>query len=611
MGGQVFIESFLKVPSSKEKIKDFLKDIPKGPGVYKFLDKFKHPIYIGKAKNLRNRLSSYFRDSKDKKLNKLIQELRNLELVLTSTELEALLMEQYLIKEFKPKFNVQFKDDKGYPWIRIDISKEFPSAKSFLGKKDPSVKLFGPYPSSKAVQESLKLLQKTFQIRNCSDSFFRNRTRPCIQHEIGRCSAPCVGLIKKEEYLRDIDSTELLLNGKSEELISSFYNLMDKYSQAKQFEKAASFRDKISSLRDIQRIQSITGHLGQRDAISVFTIHGVTKAGITHVNGGWVTGHENFLQKNNLLEGSVMESFIKTYYLNKVFCPPTLIIGETIKNKKIVELALSEYHGKRIKIISKLGIKDRGLLRICENNTKFSFKNNLSNKNRIPALDSLTKELSLSKRIDLIESYDISHHSGTSAVAGCVVYSINGRLKEKYRLFNISKENSGNDIASMVEVIERRFNNQTIDMENPNLIILDGGKVHLSHVVKKLKNLNLMGIHVISISKGARRKSAYDSIHLPNGSTKKISTESLAHKFIQEIRDEAHRFSLTKQKKKQKDLSSSSSLDELVGVGPKRKNLLIRYFGSIEQLKRASSQDLINVPGLGKKTASSIYNQLK
>lgn len=602
----------MEVPSSKARLKDLINSLPKSPGVYKFLDISKRPIYIGKAKDLRNRVSSYFRESSGStnKTEKLVANLKSIEIILTSNELEALLMEQYLIKEEKPKFNVQFKDDKGYPWIKIETSKEFPAAKSYLGRKDNIDSFFGPFPSSYAVRDSLKLLQKTFKIRSCSDSFFKNRTRPCIQYEIGRCSAPCVGLITKKEYMNDVKSTSLLLSGKSENLISSFYSQMDKHSKNKSFEKAALYRDKISSLRDIQRKQSIAGYTKERDAIAVFSVNGQTKVGITHVNEGWVTGHENFIQKNSLLEGSVLESFIQTYYLDGTYCPSNLVIAEPIKSKKIFEKALSLYHNKRITIITKLSKRDQGLLKICQDNTKYSLKGNLKTKSALLALEALRLEFSFPKRIRTIESYDISHHSGSEAVAGCVVFSENGKIKDNYRLFNISKQNAGNDIASMVEVIGRRFMKDS-DLEIPDLILLDGGKIHLSNVSKKLKELGVEGVYVIAISKGARRKAEMDLVHTTDGKKRKVSKGSKADKFIQEIRDETHRFSLSIQKKKIRKTSKHSFLDTLKGVGPKRKKKLIRYFGSLEQIRQASSEDLANVPGLGRKTANLIYNQIK
>ena len=260
MEHKISTESPYLIPILEKDIKDFLKEIPKSPGVYKFLDKSSNPIYIGKAKLLNNRVASYFRkSSRTKKIIKLRQQAKFIEFVLTNTELESLLHEQFLIKEFKPKFNVQFKDDKGYPWIKIESKENFPAAKSFLGKKLENGKFFGPFPNSYAVRDALKLIQKTFKLRNCSDAYFKNRTRPCLQYEIGRCSAPCIGLINKNEYLLEVKRAELLLEGKSEDLINNFYTSMDKFSRTKDYEKAAIYRDRISALRDIQRSQSIAG----------------------------------------------------------------------------------------------------------------------------------------------------------------------------------------------------------------------------------------------------------------------------------------------------------------------------------------------------------------
>tara|TARA_Y100001970_G_scaffold42956_1_gene53502 strand:- start:4316 stop:6130 length:1815 start_codon:yes stop_codon:yes gene_type:complete len=602
----------LKISKSKELLKDLISNLPKKPGIYKFLDKNKSSIYIGKAKNIRKRVSSYFKDSEDKrkKNKKLLSSSKFLDITLTNTELEALLLEQHLIKEERPKFNVQFKDDKGYPWIQIEETLGFPSAKAFLGKKNKESKFFGPYPSSYAVKEALKLIQKSFQIRNCSDSFFSNRTRPCIQHEIGRCSAPCINLINQADYIRDVNSAEMLLKGKSEDLVSGFYDLMDGYSKEKNYEKAALYRDRISALRDIQRSQSISGYHEETDAICVVTSNGQTKIGITHVNQGWVVSHENFSLKTSQIEGNILESFIGNHYLGEVICPSKIIVNQELGNKILLQKALSKFHRKKIRIVSKLNKKDSGLLQINKSNTELTFRGSVKLKETASAIASLCDQLNLPNTVKLIESYDISHHSGSSAVAGCVAFSQKGKLKDKYRLFNISLENRENDIASMLEVIQRRFKKKYLLHEIPDLIIIDGGRTHLKKVVLKLEELDLSQISVISISKGARRKSSMDLIHLQDGTTKEVERGSLAHLFIQEIRDETHRFSINNQKKKQIKTSLGSSLDDIIGIGNKKKKLLLRHFGTLEQIKRASVQDLKELPGFGKKTATSIHDQL-
>ena len=608
---QISTNHILEITDSKPDLKKLLNSLPENPGIYSYLESNGTPIYIGKAKNLKKRISSYFRvrESRSDKLNKLINSLKYIEITITNTELEALLLEQHLIKEQRPKYNVQFKDDKGYPWIELAMTQEFPSANSFRGKKDEKNKYFGPYPDSYSVRNTLKLIQKIFKVSNCSDSFSRNRSRPCIQYEIGRCSAPCVGYINKDEYMNDVRSVELLLLGKSEELMSGFYGIMDKFSKKKDYEKAALYRDKISALRDIQRTQSISGYSSQRDAISLSVVNGFTKVGVTHVNEGWVTGHENFIQNKEYIEGNIIEEFIKSHYLNKVNCPPFLVIGEPLKDKVLLEEALSKYHQRSIKIITRPSKKDHGLLELSQSNTDYSSRESKA-EDRSSAFSSLEKDLDLVSELNLIESYDISHNASSAAVGGYVVFSPNGKLKDKYRLFNISSENSGNDIGSMVEVIERRFKNKNINLENPDLIILDGGKAHLNAVSKKLKELKIKDVFLISISKGVRRKADMDLVHLPNGSTKRIKSGSLTDLFIQEIRDETHRFSIYNQRKRFNKISIGSSLDGLYGVGPKKQKKLMRHFGSVDQIKRASIEDLMKVQGLGRITAVSIYNQL-
>ena len=521
------------------------------------------------------------------------------------------MLEQYLIKEVKPKFNVQFKDDKGYPWIRIDSSKEFPSAKSFLGKKKDKEKYFGPYPSSYAVRDVLNIMQKTFKLRNCTDSFFKNRTRPCIQHEIGRCSAPCVKSINKEDYNKEVNGAIKLLQGKSEDLIAEFYYSMDLNSKNKFYERAALDRDKISALREIQRNQSITGFTKERDALCIDSLNGVTKIGVTHVNEGWITGHENFIQQNISLESSLISAFIKRHYLSLSYCPEIIVTSERILEKNILEQALTEFHNKKIKIITRLGKKDKGLIAIAKSNTLLALQRIARKSEDIShILISLKDHLELKTAVRIIESYDISHHSGAGAVGGCVVYSAKGKLKDKYRLFNISDMNKRNDIASIKEVLKRRFTSQELNLERPSHILIDGGKSHLNAAVKVLSDMKIKNVEVLSISKGARRKAEFDSIHKTDGETIRILKDSHSHLFIQEVRDETHRFTISSQNKKQIKLSLRSALDDIQGIGIKKKKILLRYFGSVYQIERAGLQDLLKVPGVGKKTAELVYSFL-
>ena len=606
----VISDSTYTVPRNKFQIREFINNLPNSPGVYKFLDKSYLPLYIGKAKSIKKRVPSYFRlSSQTKKIKNLVGEAHFIEFSLTNTELESLLLEQFLIKEYKPKYNVQFKDDKGYPWIRIDDENKYPSAKSFLGKKKTHGKFFGPFPNSYAVRDALKLIQKTFKLRNCSDSYFKNRSRPCLQYEIGRCSAPCVGLINNQDYLSEVKRAELLLVGKSDELVKDFYSLMDRFSEKKDYEKAAIYRDRVSALRDIQRSQSVTGFKRPRDAIHLSTLQGSIKIGVTRVNQGWITGHQNFTQTEEYIEKNILERFILNKYSSEEFCPPVLVVGQMLDNKSLIEKALSKIHSKKISLITRPGKKDKGLLELSKANTEYIFKKDKVDHQASSKIEELVKELELSVDIQLIESYDISHHGGDYAVAGCVVFSKKGKEKSLYRSYNISKSNSGNDIGSMKEIIDRRF--LDINPNNlPELIIIDGGKAHLSAVLKKLKPLNNPNLNIISISKGVRRKASFDSIHLMNGDVISVKEGAISHNFIQEIRDETHRYAISLQKRKRARFSIKSSIDGLQGVGPKRKKILLRYFGSLEQIKRASVDDLSKVSGIGKKIAESIYKEL-
>ena len=608
MEEKIFTESPYIIPITDEEIKNFIKETPRSPGVYKFLDTFKNPLYIGKAKSLNKRLASYFRSSsRSEKINKLLESANFIEFSLTNTELESLLHEQYLIKSYQPKFNVQFKDDKGYPWIRVETQNAFPAAKSFLGKKDDKGKFFGPFPNSYAVRDALKLIQKTFKLRNCSDAYFKNRSRPCLQFEIGRCSAPCVGMINAEDYQNEVRGADLLLSGRSEDLVQEFYNLMDDLASKRQYEKAAVYRDRISALRDIQRTQSVAGFSKNRDAIYLTTSKGKRKIGVSSVNGGWVTGHKNFILEEGIEEDEILENFIAHHYFSTKNCPSLLIIGQELTNKSLIEKALTKFHKRRISIVTKPSQKNKGLLEICKANTEFILKKDKVDPDIDYKLDELKKALKINE-IETIESYDISHHSGDHAVAGCVVYGQDGKAKDLYRSYNISKPNSGNDIGSMLELIDRRFSNKKNKI--PSLIIIDGGRTHLMQVQKRMKEKGISSVNIISISKGIRRKASFDSIHLTRGESKIVKEGSVFHNFIQEIRNETHRYAISLQKRKSAKSSLGSSIDNLSGVGDSRKKLLLRYFGSLEQIKRASIDDLLEVSGIGRITARSIYKQL-
>lgn len=595
-----------------KKLKN-LNLLPEQPGVYQFLDNKKEPVYIGKAKNLRKRVKSYFSkpSTQSKKAIRLVSESAYIDITITTSELEALLLEQHLIKEKKPKFNVQFKDDKGYPWIKISISNKFPSATSFLGKRDLKDRYFGPFPSSFAVRDTLKVLQRIFKIRDCKDAFFKNRNRPCLQYEIGRCSAPCVNEIKQKDYLGEVLQAIQVLEGKADHLIEDMYLEMDKLSEIKSYEKAADFRDKISSLREIQRDQSIVGYKKDQDAIYVSHTPSLTKVGVTSVRGGWIVSHKNFTQSNPSSKETTLDSFLSSYYTKDNFCPNTILVSETLNDKSTIQKALTEFHNKEITITNKILKRNVGLMEISKSNTNFNLKRNKqSRKDLQKVFASLRDLLKLEEDIGLIESYDISHLSSDNVVAGQVTYNKLGKQKGLYRIYNISKENRGNDIASMQEVIKRRFKNKEKGTSLPSLIIIDGGTTHIKAVRKILKSLNVENICLLGISKGVRRKLEMDTVHTEFGKPLNLTKNASEFLLIQEIRDETHRFSIAKQRNRQLKNITKSNIDSIYSIGATKKKALLRYFGSFEQVQKATKKDLIKVKGIGSKTANIIFNNL-
>jgi len=604
------MQNSISLTDKKTKNLNFL---PTEPGIYRFLDSKKEVIYIGKAKNLRKRVKSYFSKSKvkSKKLKRLTSESIFLEMTITSTELEALLLEQHSIKELKPKYNVQFKDDKGYPWIKISTSKEYPAAISFRGTKDPKDQYFGPFPSPFAVKNTLKIIQKIFKIRDCKDAFFKNRKRPCLQYEIGRCSAPCVKAISKKDYLKEVEQASNLLEGKAGDLLEVMYLEMDNYSSNKFYEKATDCRNKISSLREIQRDQSIAGYNKDRDAISISRSSERNRIGVTSVRGGWIVSHKSFTQENSFFKEGLLDSFLSSYYTRETTCPSVILVSENLIDKHTIQKVLSEYHNKKVSITNKIRNKDIGLMKISQTNTDLYLKRQeRSKKNVSKVFSSLKERLNLKEEIGLIESYDISHFSGKKALAGQITYNKTGKVRDSYRTYNISKENSGNDIGSMEEVIGRRFIKKGRELILPSLILIDGGYAHLKAVRKVLDRLGVKGVSLLAISKGVRRKPEMDLIHTETGEKLSLRKNSPEFLFIQEVRDETHRFSISKQRKKELKGASKSSLDSIESVGIVKKRALLRFFGSFDQITKANHRDLMKVTGVGKKTADTIFRDL-
>ena len=576
------------------------KDLPELPGVYKFYDEKNKILYIGKAKNLSNRLKSYLSTSKDRKKNELIDKIKFLEIFLTRTESDALLLEQNLIRKFKPPFNVQFRDDKSFPAIYFSSNHNFPGIYLTRNKKLKGIKL-GPYANVTAARQSIDLTRTMFGIRNCSDMVFQNRTRPCIQHQIGKCSAPCVGKISQKNYLEEIDAAIKFIEGKDKSFLNNLYSKMDKYSSQKEFERAALFRDKIKAYRDIQKDQSVFTIYDNAIAITKKSNDFVNCISLLEIKDGWLTNAENFFSKKEefIFDEELMESFLSKILVEKKLENITLLsdfkyknLNTQLKDKKIY---LEKRNQKNKKIFELASIQsDDGLQR------QYNYPWIIEGLSFI--------EDKIISKINRIEGFDVSHLSGDNVTASCVVFDKDGPQKKQYRTFNI-KTNKNDDYLAMTEVLSRRFKRLEKEGKNfPDLVVIDGGKGQLSSAKKVIDQFHDCETQILSLVKGPGRNSKYDDVlSFSYGKVTRMDLEQEGKRLLQFIRDESHRFALSRSKKRRKNIAYST-LDEIHGVGKQMRNKLLRHFGGIESLRNASLDQIKSVSGIGKEKSKIIYN---
>ena len=578
------------------------KELPKLPGVYKFYDENNKILYIGKAKSLENRLKSYLSSSKERKKSELIDKIKFLEIFITKTESDALLLEQNLIRKLKPPFNVQFRDDKSFPAIYFSSGHDFPGIYLTRNKKLKGIKL-GPYANVTAARQSIDLTRTLFGIRNCSDMVFQNRTRPCIQHQIGKCSAPCVEKISQKNYLEEVDAAIKFIEGKDKSFLNILYSKMDEYSSLKEFERAALYRDKIKAYRDIQKDQSVFTMYDNAFAITKKTNEYVNCISILEIKDGWLTNAENYFSKKDkhISEEELMESFLSKILIEKNLENLTLLsdfkfsnLSSQLKNKKI---NLEKKNHKNKKIFELASIQsDDGLQR------QFNYP-------------WITEGLSLIEdktrsNINRIEGFDVSHLSGDDVTASCVVFDKEGPQKKQYRTFNI-KINKNDDYLAMKEVLSRRFKRLEKDGKNfPDLVVIDGGKGQLSSAIKEIEKYQDCNTKILSLVKGPDRNSKYDDVlHLYDGKIVRMDLEQEGRRLLQFVRDESHRFALSRSKKRRKNLTKST-LDEIKGIGSKNKKVLLRHFGGLESLRKASIDQIESIEGIGSIRAKLIYDYL-
>ncbi len=585
-------------------------DFPESPGVYKFYNSKNEIIYIGKAKNIHKRVKSYFkiRKGEGKRIAKLKSTIKYVETIITSSESDALILEQGLISKIKPPFNIQFRDDKSYPAIHLTTSKDFPAI-YVSRQKDLRNTVFGPYANVGAMRSNVNLIRSIFKIRNCKDINFKNRSRPCIEYQMNRCSAPCVGNISKREYLNDVKNAENFLSGDTKKIVQDLDKKMDYYSEKKDYERALIYRDKIKSIRDTQRNQNVLTGFDNLDVIVLKRNKFSCCLSLLRIEDGWITTSQNFYPdtKDNVHDEELLSIFLESYVIknNQRKAINLLFKGNILK--ETMEF-LEELKFPKINIY-KLSKHNKNLIDICSSQAEDALSRNNNYSWVPPSLESLANFLNLDT-IFRIEAFDISHTSGKNVSASCVVVSKDGPVKKDYRIMNIKKE-ANNDYLALSEAVQRRCNNLAKNkIKLPDIIILDGGKGQLNTIKKYLDKKTLERIKFISISKGPNRKEKYDTLHDGNKSYRLDDAQEIS-KLLQLLRNESHRFALSHHRKRRSKALMKSSLDDINGLGPKLKLSLIRYFGGINKVIEASLDDLKSVPGIGDSKAKKIISFLK
>lgn len=589
------------------------------PGIYKMIGDKEDVLYVGKASNLKNRLGNYFTKASllPAKTRALMSNTAKLEVTITRTEAEALVLENNLIKEFRPRYNILLRDDKSYPYIYLSSDQAYPRLRFHRGARKGKGRYFGPFPNAGSVRRTLNLLQKLFQVRSCEDSVFKNRSRPCLQHQIKRCTAPCVDLISTEDYRRDIEHAVMFLEGKNEEVIQALYEPMQQASEALDFERAAQYRDQISNLRKVQEQELMHSLKGDADIIACVAEEGVACVQIFFIRNSVNLGSKVFFPQHikDAAEKEILAAFISQYYLGKQHnktIPREIFLNHQPDEMTLLNEVLSEQAGYKVEIKNNVRGERRKWINMTQDNARLSLAAKISSQdNQAKRLDSLAKALKIDD-LERIECFDISHTQGQQTVASCVVYANNGLLNSDYRRYNISGITPGDDYAAIQQALERRYTRvQKEEGVLPDLVLIDGGKGQASRAREVFEELQLTHIHVVGVSKGPARKPGQEKLILTDErDTMQLAADSSALHLIQQIRDEAHRFAITGHRQRRKKSVTQSVLDEIPGVGSKRRQSLLQHFGGLQGVKRAGVADLASVPGINQQLAQKIYDRL-
>ena len=596
--------------------KTFLKTLTEKPGVYRMIDAEAKVLYVGKARNLRNRVSSYFRASGlQTKTMAMVSKIETIDVTATNSETEALLLEQSLIKSETPPYNILLRDDKSYPYIHLSSADKFPRLALHRGKKSKKGEFFGPYPSAYAVRESIHILQKLFKIRQCTDTYFKNRSRPCLQYQIKRCSAPCTGLIDEEAYEGDISRARLFLAGKSRRVLDQFKKAMKKASDERNYEVAAEYRDQILQLRKIQEEQFVLNEAGDVDVFGLAERLGTVCVQLIFIRKGKMLGQRTYYPKDGLELSAeqVMEAFLSQYYFggSTMEVPGMILTSHAIDEKTMLERALAQKAQKKVQLLSKVRSKRAEWIRLAVENAELNLNAYQMNKENVfSRFEGLQTVLSLEEMPERLECFDVSHTMGEATVASCVVFDQGGPLKTDYRRFNIEGVTPGDDYAATEQALRRRYSRlKKEDSILPDLLIIDGGKGQIGRAVKVLAELELPQIKILGIAKGPDRKAGLEKFY-SGGKEIVFDSRSSASQLLQHIRDEAHRFAIAGHRNRRQRARTLSELESIEGVGPKRRRQLLTHFGGISGVKGASELEIAKVQGISHAIAREIYQTL-
>lgn len=597
--------------------KAFLATCSTHPGVYRMFDDSAKLLYVGKAKNLKKRLGSYFRSTGlAPKTAALVARIHSIELTITGSETEALLLEQTLIKEWRPPYNILLRDDKSYPYVHLSAG-EFPRLALHRGSKKAKGRYFGPYPSALAIRESLNLLEKVFQVRQCEDSYFANRSRPCLQYQIKRCKAPCVGLVSEGEYAEDVRHSVMFLEGRSQALSQELSSQMEAAAQQLDFEQAAQLRDQIAMLRRVQDQQHMEGEQGDADVLAVQVSPGGACVNILTVRQGRVLGGKSHFPQMGIEETpeDILSAFIAQYYLGHAErdLPAEVIVSHPGDELELLEDALREVRGKALSIRAKVRGQRARWLSLAQTNAEQALHARLASRAQLSSrFIALAEALELETLPQRLECFDISHSSGEATVASCVVMGVEGPIKSDYRRFNIEGVAAGDDYGAMRQALERRLKRlQKGEGKWPDILLVDGGKGQLNMAREVLAELAITDLPLLGVAKGETRKPGFETLYLDTADNAfTLPADSPALHLIQQVRDEAHRFAITGHRAARGKARRTSKLEDIPGVGPKRRRELLKHFGGLQELSRASSEEISKAPGISKKLAEQIYAAL-